>query len=112
METQNQKLLQDLSHFPNIFSQLTAEGDNNERLTAKITVAGYSGLMFLILDILKVSLLALESDLPKSSNARDPNTDIASLIDLAIQLLPLQELELLDILYEHHLKTKTNLKTP
>ena len=99
-----QKLLEDLTRFPKIFSQLTAEGDKNERLTAKITVAGYAGLNFLIMDILKAALLALESDSYQSSEIRDPNSNIASLIDLAIQLMPLEELELLDILHQHHLQ--------
>ncbi|MFT3794418.1 hypothetical protein [Flavobacterium sp.] len=105
------KLLQELQHFPNIFSQLQVEGKNNERTTVKVHVAGYCGLVYLVMDILKAALLALESDqLPSSVEIRDPNSNIASLIDLAIQLMPLEEIELLDILYQHHLQRKKTLK--
>ena len=99
----NAQLLEDLQRFPNIFSQLTAE-DNGKRLIAKVNVSGYSGLVFLVMDLLKAALLALESDSYQSDEIRDPNSNIASLIDLALQLMPLEEIELLDILHAHHLE--------
>jgi hypothetical protein len=104
MSTTQQKLLEDLQRFPNIFSKLTAENAETEALTVKVMVSGYSGLVFLVMDILKAALFALESDTPyKTSEDRYPHPDIANLIDLAIQLMPLEELELLDILHQHHL---------
>lgn len=97
------KLLEDLQRFPNIFSQLTAEGDKNQITTVKVNVCGYCGLVYLVMDILKAALLALESDEFPSTNGRDSGSNIASLIDLAIQLMPLEEIELLDILHRHRL---------
>jgi hypothetical protein len=101
----DQKLLEDLQRFPNIFSKLTAEGQNTERLTAKVNVSGYSGLVFLAMDILKAALLTLEVGNPYGDTEDAyPEPDVANLIDLAIQLMPLEELELLDILHQHHLE--------
>ncbi|MFT3794842.1 hypothetical protein [Flavobacterium sp.] len=97
------QLLQDVTRFPNIFSQLAAEGENNEHKIAKINVGSYCGLVYLVMDILKASLLVLESDELPRTDLRDPNSNAASLIDLAIQLMPLEEIELLDILHEHRL---------
>lgn len=76
-------------------------------MIAKVNVAEYTGLVYLVMDLLKAALLALETDEPySSSEIRDPNTNIASLIDLAIQLMPLEEIELLDILHEYRLKNE------
>jgi len=112
VQESGQKLLEDLLRFPNIFSQLTPEGDNNERLVARVEVTGYSGLVFLVMDLLKVSLLALEADPPyPSHDIRNPQSNVASIIELAIQLLPLEELELLDILHQYRLQNSEAIKT-
>lgn len=100
------QLLQDLTRFPNIFSQITTEGKNNEHKIVKVNVGSYCGLVYLVMDILKASLLALESDELPRTDLRDPNANVASLIDLAIQLMPLEEIELLDFLHEWHLEQK------
>jgi hypothetical protein len=97
-----QELLAELQHFPNIFSKLSS--GENSTLAVKVNVAGFSGLAYVVNDLLRAALLTLEADCDAAAGRHDANPNAATLIDLALQLMPIQELELVDILHRHHLE--------
>lgn len=87
------------------FKMLQQEGDKKKYLTTKITVSGYCDLMFIVTDLIKASLLALESEEPFTSREiRNPASNVCGLLDLALQLIPYEEIELLDALHKMELE--------
>jgi hypothetical protein len=108
METNDIKLLKKLTESARLgFSMLKPHSHNNNKLEASIGIDGYQELMFLITDLIKVSLLALEAEDPSQSDEiRNPNSNIAGVLALVLQLIPYEELQMLDILHKHHLKNQ------
>lgn len=97
MELQ-QKLADALVRGPQYLKLLTAGKTKEDGFTVRVKTSGYSGTLFLVADLLKVSMLALENE------DADPAVNVAGLLELAIQLLPYQEMELLDIVHEGFLE--------
>ena len=79
------------------------DGDNSFNVTLK--VSGYSQLNLMVSDLLKASILLLHHDAP-SLPSHTVNTDInvMTLLEIALQLLPEDEMEVLDDLYKLHLQ--------
>lgn len=77
--------------------------DNSFNVTLK--VSGYNQLNLMVSDLLKASILLLHHDAP-SLPSHTVNTDInvMTLLEIALQLLPEEEMELLDELYKLNLK--------
>lgn len=115
METNDIKHLKKLAESATLgFSMLKPHRHNKNRLEASIVVDGYQELMFLISDLIKVSLLALENeDSSASDEIRNPNSNIAGVLALVLQLIPYDELQMLDIIHKHHLKkNQPQIATP
>ncbi|MXO04036.1 hypothetical protein [Flavobacterium sp. HBTb2-11-1] len=66
---------------------------------AEISVLNYSELGCVITNMLKLCILALEQD-----NGKKLSIDVGLVLEQALQLFPTDEMELLDIINEMHIK--------
>ena len=87
------------------FRTLTPQRDKEGTYYASIKFTSYINLMFTVQDLLKIALHTLEnSDLENSSQIEDPTFHLASVLQIAIQLLPCCEAEGLDKLHKLYLE--------
>lgn len=100
--------LNDLIEKPeNYFIMLRpASKKRNDIHSVEINVEGYSDLFCIIMDLLKAGMLALEGIEGGGANVRDPERYVGSLLRVIEMLIPMEEGELLDILYHKHLNEK------
>ncbi|CAM3715125.1 hypothetical protein FLGE108171_11755 [Flavobacterium gelidilacus] len=70
-----------------------------KRDVLQLNLSGYSDVCFLIADIVKVCLLALEAD-GCSNRIPEPATNISGVLSLILDLLPYEEADLLDKIRE------------
>ncbi|MFV8343583.1 hypothetical protein [Flavobacterium sp. XS2P39] len=91
----------------NYFTKLTPDEKKEDLFTLELKVSGYKDVSSMVSDLLKVSILALESDPPYISRAiRNPEINVLGLLEIALQLMPHGELELLDELHQFYLKQR------
>lgn len=76
--------------------------------TIELKVEGYRDLFCMIMDLLKAGMLALEGIEGSGENVRDPERYVGSLLRIIEMLIPLEEAELLDKLYQIHLDESKN----
>jgi hypothetical protein len=76
-----------------------------KRDVLQLNLSGYSDVLFLIADLVKVSLLALEAD-GNSSKIPEPTTNISGVLSIILDLLPYEEAGLLDKIREAVLQTE------
>jgi hypothetical protein len=109
MKTEEKELLNSLfKHISKVsyFDKLKEVEGNQNHYTVAINTSSYNELNLMVCDILKVCILALDSESPHiSSLIPNPEINILRLLELSLQLMP-NELELLDELHETHLKLK------
>jgi len=67
------------------------------------TCKGYNDLFIIISDLLKVAILALEND-------DEQGRSIAKLLEIIYDLVPMEEGNLLDMLYKQYLEKKIILE--
>jgi hypothetical protein len=86
------------------FTKLKPDRKNGESFIVELKVSGYSEVNSMLADILKVSILALENDPPYVSRTiQNPEINVMGLLEIAVQLLPHGEMELLDEVYQFYL---------
>lgn len=85
------------------FTKLKPDNKNSNLFKTELKIASYSELNLLVSDLLKVSIVALKSDTPNSS-ASVSGINVLLLLEIALQLLPDAEIEILDELHKLHLK--------
>ena len=85
------------------FTKLKPDNKNSNLFKTELKIASYTELNLLVSDLLKVSIAALKSDTPDSS-ASASGINVLLLLELALQLLPDAEIEILDELHKLHLK--------
>lgn len=81
------------------FVLLESKNIAKKRDVVALHLSGYTDVMFLIADIVKVSLLALESE-TSATRIPQPNTNISGVLSIILDLLPYEEVELLDRIRE------------
>ena len=87
------------------FTKLKPDEKKENLFNVELKVSGYNDLNLMIADILKVSILALESEPPYVSDViHNPEINVMGLLEIALQLIPHGELELLDQLHQLYLK--------
>lgn len=92
-----------LNHLPQPLRELAAkhfallESQNPKKGldTLQLNLSGYSDVMFLMADIVKVCMLALEGE-TSSSRIPEPATNISGVLGIILDLIPYEEAELLD----------------
>jgi hypothetical protein len=107
METQEKdsktELIQLVNRFQ-YFTKLKPDPKNGELFIMELKVSGYNEVKSMLADILKVSILALENDPPYVSRTiQNPEINVMGLLEIAVQLLPHGEMELLDEVHQFYL---------
>lgn len=100
-----------LTHLPQPLRELAAkhfallESQNPKKGldTLQLNLSGYSDVMFLMADIVKVCMLALEGE-TSSSRIPEPATNISGVLGIILDLIPYEEAELLDSIRQQLLK--------
>ena len=81
------------------FMLLQSQNAKKKRDTLQLNLSGYSDVMHLIADIVKVSILALETeDYSGTAHIPEPHTNISGVLGIILDLIPYEEADLLDLL--------------
>ncbi|WP_374172160.1 hypothetical protein [Flavobacterium tructae] len=76
------------------------------RYSIPLKVSGYNELNLMVSDLLKASIILLNDDARNlSSIVSVSDINVMTLLEIALQLLPEEEMELLDDLHKLYLKT-------
>ncbi|MGV9004460.1 hypothetical protein [Flavobacterium sp.] len=98
-----------ISHLPPALHELAAnhfrllESKNiiKKRDSIQLNLSGYSDVMFLIADIVKVSILALgDGENHSLSRINNPASNVSGVLGIILDLIPYEEADLLDHLRE------------
>lgn len=110
METDEKDSKTDLVQLVNrfkYFTKLKPDPKNEELFVMELKVSSYNEINSMLSDILKVSILALENDPPYVSRTiQNPEINVMGLLEIAVQLLPHGEMELLDEVHQFYLNQK------
>lgn len=68
--------------------------------TVSIPVNSYAELSYLIIDVLKVSVAALEADSEGVGNVRNVPCAVSGVLEKIIEIIPLEEMDLLDKIHQ------------
>lgn len=108
MEAQNKERAEELLELINkgrCFTKLKPEPKENNSFTIPLKVSGYNELNLMVSDLLKASIILLNPDAKSlSSFTKDSNVNVTTLLEIALQLLPEEEMELLDDLHQLQLR--------
>lgn len=97
METNETKTLKELQELAGKgFKTLRPDMHKKGLYNVEIGVEGYLDLLFTVANLIKVSIMALDTDEPFSAHIQDPPTNITNMLEIALQLLPYEEAEFLD----------------
>ena len=89
--------IEDLKAFAKGRFQLLQPNENRRgKLQLSLEVGSYIELQWLIIDIVKVSLAALDASSEEVTEVRNPQSAVRGVLELLLQLLPLEEIILLD----------------
>lgn len=77
------------------FVLLESQNAKKKRDTIQLNLSGYTDVMYLMADIVKVCMLALEGE-TSSSRIPEPATNISGVLGIILDLIPYEEAELLD----------------
>jgi hypothetical protein len=86
------------------FVLLESQNPKKKRDTIQLNLSGYSDVMYLIADITKVCMLALEGE-TSSNRIPEPMVNISGVLGIVLDLIPYEEAELLDKMREAVLKS-------
>ena len=90
------------------FVLLESKNIAKKRDVIELNLSGYSDVMFLIADIVKVSIMALDgAQIESSSRIPEPTTNISGVLGIILDLLPYEEADLLDHIREVVLQPET-----
>ncbi|MFV8343582.1 hypothetical protein [Flavobacterium sp. XS2P39] len=98
METNGIKKIQELQEMVNThFTKLKPNEKEKNTCTVSFTVYDYSHLMFIISDLMKLCIYATEDEFGLDScSVVSSKINIAQILEIAIELLPIDEAEFLD----------------
>jgi len=104
METQNKERADELLELINkgrYFTKLKPEPKEVNSFTIPVKVSSYNELNLMVSDLLKASIILLNPDANGlSSFTKENNVNVMTLLEIALQLLPEDEMELLDEVYK------------
>lgn len=90
----------------NKFKKLKSENNKDNSFSVNLKVSGYNELNLMVSSLLKASIILLNDDARSQAcfpfNEADHN--VMTLLEIALQLLPEDEMEVLDDLHELYLK--------
>lgn len=102
MEIAETKKLENLKKLMNLYlNTLKTPTDNTEYYTAEIKLLHYGELGCVITNMLKLCILALNSEAQEiSKRIKNPSVDVALILEVVLQLFPVDEFELLSEINE------------
>ncbi|KAF2338071.1 hypothetical protein [Flavobacterium ginsenosidimutans] len=104
MKIQNKERAEELLGIINkgkYFTTLKPEPKETNSFTIPLKVSSYNELNLMVSDLLKASIILLNPDAQSlSSFTKDNNVNVMTLLEIALQLLPEDEMELLDDVYK------------
>lgn len=85
----------------NKFDKLKSENSSENSFSVPLKVSGYNELNLMVSDLLKASIILMNKE-ARSLAVFESDTDInvVTLLEIALQLLPDQEMEILDDLHK------------
>jgi hypothetical protein len=89
------------------FVLLQSQNAKKKRDTIQLNLSGYADVMYLIADIVKVSILALEGE-TSCTRIPEPSVNISGVLGIILDLIPYEEADLLDTLREAVLSPQTS----
>lgn len=109
MKAQNEDKISELSELMNkrnYFTKLKQEHNEDNSFTIPLKVCSYNELNLIVSDLLKASIVLMNKE-ARSLAVFHKETDIKvlTLLEIALQLLPEEEMELLDDLHKLHLES-------
>nr|WP_198999879.1 hypothetical protein [Flavobacterium sp. ASV13] len=108
MQTQHKKqvieFLESMNRI-NKFKKLKPENNTDNSFSVSLKVSGYNELNLMVSDLLKASIILLNDDARNlSSVVSVSDINVMTLLEIALQLLPEDEMELLDDLHKVYLE--------
>jgi len=102
METNEIKNLENIiKSSARYFKTLKPVTNKTAMYTAEIRMLNYCELAYVISNMLKLCILALDQEAPEiSETIKNPSINVASVLEIVAQLLPLDEIELLDEMHQ------------
>ncbi|MFH6994782.1 hypothetical protein [Flavobacterium sp. FlaQc-48] len=102
METKEIKDLEYLKKLMSLYlNTLKTPTDNTEYFTAEIKLLHYGELGCVITNMLKLCILALDSEAQEiSKRIKNPSVDVVLILEVILQLFPVDEFELLSEINE------------
>lgn len=85
----------------NTFKTLQPNQYRKDTYKATLDVEGYLDLLFTVANLIKVAIMALDTEGSPSKQIQNPPTNIQNILEIALQLLPYEEAEFLDKTREH-----------
>ncbi|KFF06109.1 hypothetical protein [Flavobacterium reichenbachii] len=113
MQIQNKEQAENLVQLMskvNYFTKLKTEHTIGNSFSVSLKVSSYYELNRMVSDLLTASITLLHPDAKSLSGfTKDNAINVMTLLEIALQLLPEEEMELLDDLHKVYLKSDTNL---
>lgn len=101
METKQIKTLDDLKAVAKeSFVVLKPNRHSKGKCTVALEINSYIELHWLMLDLIKVSIMALDAEQESMTKVKSPCGAIRGVLEILVQLVPLEEAELLDTIHE------------
>ncbi|OUL62727.1 hypothetical protein [Flavobacterium sp. AJR] len=107
MEIQHKESAKELLELMNkgkYFTKLKPENSIDNSFSVALKVSCYDELNLMVSDLLKASILILKTE-NLSNLTANADINVMTLLEIALQLLPEEEMELLDDLHKIHLKS-------
>lgn len=109
METQHKKqvteFLESMKRI-NKFKKLKTENNSDNSFSVNLKVSGYNELNLMVSSLLKASIILLNDDARSQAcfSFNEADNNVMTLLEIALQLLPEDEMEVLDDLHKLHLQ--------
>jgi hypothetical protein len=100
METNEIKTLEDLKGIARKSFIVLQPDDRKGYYNITLPVKSYIELHFFILDIVKLSLIALDAEQESVTSIKNPCGAIRGVLEIVLRLVPLEEAELLDKIHQ------------
>ncbi|WP_291132392.1 hypothetical protein [Flavobacterium sp. UBA7682] len=101
MENEKIKSIEELKELAkNNFQVLKPCKNRKGKATVKISINSYAELSYFLIDVLKVTVAALEADSEGVGTVRNVPNAVSGVLEKIIEIIPLEEMDLLDKIHE------------
>ncbi|MFN3752559.1 hypothetical protein [Flavobacterium sp.] len=101
MENDKIKSIEELKDFAkNSFQVLKPCKNRKGKATVEIPVNSYAELSYFLIDVIKVSVVALEADSEGVGTVRNVPNAVSGVLEKLIEIIPFEEMDLLDKIHQ------------